>query len=99
MNNIPICLVCGAKCGTVYTCSESSSNEIIGCENCVDTVDAHDPEGSDRCPICGSKPDHFYRGFHFFNGKIIGDEIVGCSDCVAIEDASKVCECFPDCTF
>lgn len=49
--------------------------------------DGREP-GIAHCPICGQECETIYRDQH-------GD-IFGCGECIRIDDAYDVAECFPD---
>lgn len=36
---LPLCPVCGEECETVYT---DSTNEVVGCDVCLEARDAYD---------------------------------------------------------
>lgn len=36
----PVCPVCGEECETLYQRHTMRSSEIVGCDNCLDTLDA-----------------------------------------------------------
>ena len=59
---------------------------ILNCE-CTGYPDGKDPEFP-ICPICGKECDTVYRNSD--------REIVGCSECVTMDDAWEVDECFPE---
>lgn len=49
--------------------------------------DGQEPD-SPHCPICGKECETIYR---YQNG-----DILGCDECLRIDDAYDVAECFPD---
>lgn len=36
---MPVCPECGEECDTLY---RDRTGQIVGCENCIDTLDAYD---------------------------------------------------------
>lgn len=36
---VPVCPVCGEECDTLY---RDNSGSVVGCDNCVDALDAWD---------------------------------------------------------
>lgn len=51
-------------------------------------TDGYPDAGAAHCPICGKECETIYRDQH--------GEIFGCGECIRIEDAYDVDECFPD---
>lgn len=77
----PICPCCNDECGQFFLISR----EIIGCEHCIDTVDAYsyyEDKGMEVdiaiCPCCGEECEEF-----FIQGKVI----MGCDNCIDTVDA------------
>ena len=76
----PTCPECHEDTETLY---RDDNNEIIGCPDCIEEIDAHNLQPDIKTPICGDcdePTETFYR-------VIKNKTLIGCPECVSEIDA------------